>query len=189
MGSTNSVFTPEEKKIYKELTFLNSNEIENCFKAFSRIVDPEDRLSYDQIKKSKIDYQKFKKSLEFKENPFKDRIFKVFSKSRSKMTFEDYLDMMSVFSESCPSEIKVDYAFKIYAFSDSDHLEKEDLRKLITRLIGPQNQMSVEQIDEIIDKILSEADFSKDQTISLMEFSHIVSKSIDFEKTFSIRVQ
>ena len=30
------------------------------------------------------------------------------------MTFEDFLDMMSVFSDSAPLSIKIDYAFRIY---------------------------------------------------------------------------
>ncbi len=30
------------------------------------------------------------------------------------MTFEDFLDMMSVFSENAPKSVKVSYAFKIY---------------------------------------------------------------------------
>ena len=34
-------------------------------------------------------------------NPFKDRICKVFSSSKDgELTFEDFLDMMSVFSEN-----------------------------------------------------------------------------------------
>ena len=30
------------------------------------------------------------------------------------MTFEDFLDMMSVFSDNAPLSIKIDYAFRIY---------------------------------------------------------------------------
>lgn len=30
------------------------------------------------------------------------------------MTFEDFLDMMSVFSPNAPKSVKVSYAFKIY---------------------------------------------------------------------------
>jgi len=37
----------------------------------------------------------------FQVNPFKDRICKVFSSSKDgELTFEDFLDMMSVFSEN-----------------------------------------------------------------------------------------
>jgi len=40
-------------------------------------------------------------SVSFQVNPFKDRICKVFSSSKDgELTFEDFLDMMSVFSEN-----------------------------------------------------------------------------------------
>lgn len=51
-----------------------------------------------------------------KENPFRDRLFKVFKTSDS-MSFDDYLNMMSVMSESAPKSIKCRYAFRIYSKS------------------------------------------------------------------------
>ena len=50
----------------------------------------------------------------FQVNPFKDQIMKVFSSSEGGMTFEDFLDMMSVFSDNAPKPVKVEYAFRIY---------------------------------------------------------------------------
>ena len=48
-------------------------------------------------------------------NPFRDRICEVFSSSGDgNLTFEDFLDMMSVFSENAPKNVKVEYAFRIY---------------------------------------------------------------------------
>lgn len=48
-------------------------------------------------------------------NPFKDRICQVFSSNHDgNMTFEDFLDMMSVFSDNAPKSVKVEYAFRIY---------------------------------------------------------------------------
>lgn len=52
---------------------------------------------------------------ELRENPFKKRICEVFSADGSgDLTFEDFLDLMSVFSEHAPRDIKLFYAFKIY---------------------------------------------------------------------------
>lgn len=38
----------------------------------------------------------------------------VFSTYEDFMTFEDYLDMMSVLSENAPLDLKAEYAFRIY---------------------------------------------------------------------------
>lgn len=52
---------------------------------------------------------------ELEVNPFRDRICKVFSSSNDgNMTFEDFLDMMSVFSDKAPRSVKTEYAFQIF---------------------------------------------------------------------------
>lgn len=52
---------------------------------------------------------------ELKVNPFADRICKAFSSSQDgDCTFEDFLDMMSVFSEGAPKSVKAEHAFRIF---------------------------------------------------------------------------
>lgn len=55
-------------------------------------------------------------------NPFRDQICKVFSSSGEGMTFEDFLDMMSVFSDAAPKNVKVEYAFRVYGEGNHDKL-------------------------------------------------------------------
>ena len=62
----------------------------------------------------------------FQENPFKERLCKVFSEDGSgDMSFDDFLDMFSVFSEAAPRDIKTTYAFKIYGKTLLD-INRED---------------------------------------------------------------
>lgn len=52
---------------------------------------------------------------ELKVNPFGDRICRVFSSSHDgDCTFEDFLDMMSVFSDAAPKPVKAEHAFRIF---------------------------------------------------------------------------
>ena len=52
---------------------------------------------------------------ELTENPFKRRILRVFSEDGSgDLTFDDFLDMFSVFSEAAPQKLRMRYAFRIY---------------------------------------------------------------------------
>lgn len=52
---------------------------------------------------------------ELKVNPFGDQICKVFSSSSDgDCTFEDFLDMMSVFSDAAPRSVKAEHAFRIF---------------------------------------------------------------------------
>lgn len=59
---------------------------------------------------------------ELKQNPFAERICTVFSQQQEGETtktisFEDFLDMMSVFSEGATRDVKASYAFRIYGTS------------------------------------------------------------------------
>ncbi|GBP22648.1 Calcium and integrin-binding family member 3 [Eumeta japonica] len=49
-------------------------------------------------------------------NPFCDRLFRVFSsRGDGRLSFEDMLDLCSVMSDECPSEVKAVWAFRIFA--------------------------------------------------------------------------
>ncbi|CAG2178647.1 unnamed protein product, partial [Oppiella nova] len=57
-------------------------------------------MTCDESHTVSIPMDKIEKMAELKENPFKQRICKVFSHDGSgDMTFDDFLDMLSVFSE------------------------------------------------------------------------------------------
>ena len=67
---------------------------------------------------------------ELRENPFRHRICEAFSRDGlGNLTFEDFLDLLSVFSEQAPRDIKVFYAFKIYGKLKF----KESIEKLIIK--------------------------------------------------------
>ena len=72
-------------------------------------------MTSDESHTLTIPMEKIEKLPELKENPFKRRICQVFSHDSSgNMTFDDFLDMLNVFSENAPRDLKVYYAFKIY---------------------------------------------------------------------------
>lgn len=60
---------------------------------------------------------------ELRVNPFGDRICKVFSSSQDgDCTFEDFLDMMSVFSDAAPKAVKAEHAFRIFGKRERERL-------------------------------------------------------------------
>uniref|UniRef100_A0A674I0W2 Calcium and integrin binding 1 n=1 Tax=Terrapene triunguis TaxID=2587831 RepID=A0A674I0W2_9SAUR len=124
-------------------------------------------------------------------NPFQDRICWVFSTSEDgdgSMSFEDFLDMLSVFSDSATSEIKSHYAFRIFDFDDDGTLDRKDLEKLVNCLTGEgdETRLSESEMDQLIQNILEESDIDKDGTINLSEFQHVISRSPDFASSFKI---
>lgn len=64
---------------------------------------------------AKLPISKILQYPELRVNPFGDRICKVFSSSQDgDCTFEDFLDMMSVFSDAAPKAVKAEHAFRIF---------------------------------------------------------------------------
>ncbi|KAI8501355.1 Calcium and integrin-binding member 2 [Branchiostoma belcheri] len=127
----------------------------------------------------KVPFEYIEKMPELKENPFRRRICEVFSEDGSgNMTFDDFLDMFSVFSEQAPQDIKAVYAFKIYDADGDQFLSKSDLGKVLSCLT--RDELTQEEMNTVVDKILEEADLDDDSQLSYMEFEHVISRAPDF---------
>ncbi|XP_015284345.1 PREDICTED: calcium and integrin-binding protein 1, partial [Gekko japonicus] len=124
-------------------------------------------------------------------NPFRHRICRVFSTAPDGgdgLSFEDFLDVLSVFSDAATPEIKSHYAFRIFDFDDDGTLDKKDLENLVNCLTGEgeESRLSPVEMEQLIQNILEESDIDKDGTINLSEFQHIISRSPDFPSSFKI---
>jgi len=184
MGASHSVFTEAELDDYQELTFFSKKEILHVHKRF-HLLDP-DAVRAD--KNAQLPMDTILELPELKVNPFKDRICKVFSSTGDgSLKFEDFLDMMSVFSDAAPKSVKAEYAFQIYDFDDDDFISSPDLREVVNRLSGEQ-QLSDADMQQLIDNILEESDLDDDDALSFAEFEHVISKSPDFLNSFRIRL-
>ncbi|XP_038654718.1 calcium and integrin-binding family member 4-like [Scyliorhinus canicula] len=116
-----------------------------------------------------------------KVNPFKDQICKVFSWNKEGLfSFEEFLEMMSVFSENASLSIKTDYAFRIYDLNGNDYIDQEDLRNIILRLTN--EMMDEANISVLIHYILDEGDLNNDGMLSFSEFKNVIERSPDFQK-------
>ena len=102
------------------------------------------------------------------------------------MTFNDFLDMFSVFSEAAAKEIKAEYAFKIYDFDNDGELGREDLLTTAKTLSGGELEDS--EMKLIVDKVMEEVDDDMDGSVSLAEFQQIVQRAADFTTQFHIRI-
>lgn len=66
-------------------------------------------------KNAKLALNKVLKLPELAANPFGERMCQVFSSSQDgNCTFEDFLDMMSVFSPMAPADVKAEHVFRIF---------------------------------------------------------------------------
>ncbi|XP_060611429.1 calcium and integrin-binding protein 1 [Anolis sagrei] len=189
MGGSGSRRLPRDLlSEYQELTFLTAQEILLAHRRFCDLLPKEDR---DQAFATRAPKGKLLALPELRANPFRHRIVRVFSTAEDgdgSLSFEDFLDMLSAFSDAATPEVKSHYAFRIFDFDDDGTLDKKDLEQLVNCLTGEgeDSRLSPVEMEQLIQNILEESDIDKDGTINLSEFQHIISRSPDFTSSFKI---
>ncbi|XP_077991137.1 calcium and integrin-binding protein 1-like isoform X2 [Glandiceps talaboti] len=172
-----------------ELTYLSKAEILHVYDRFCEL-DPE-KLEADRETKLPMDI--IQQLPELKNNPFSDRICQVFSTDgEGAMNFEDFLDMASVFSDDAPMQVKLEYAFRIYDFNGDDVIDEADIREMVRRVTGAneesEQRLTEQEMNFLIENIFLETDLDEDRKLSFAEFSHVISKSPEFMKSFRIKL-
>ncbi|XP_012588140.1 PREDICTED: calcium and integrin-binding protein 1 [Condylura cristata] len=151
---------------------------------------PQERRGVEESLQARVPLEQVLGLPELKANPFKERICRVFSTApaRDSLSFEDFLDLLSVFSDTATPDIKSHYAFRIFDFDDDGTLNREDLSQLVNCLTGEgeDTQLSPLEMKQLVDNILEESDIDRDGTINLSEFQHVISRSPDFASSFKI---
>ncbi|XP_031443832.1 calcium and integrin-binding protein 1 isoform X1 [Phasianus colchicus] len=188
MGASSSLLPREALGEYQELTFLNKQEILLAYKRFSELLPKEQRENACSVRVPKSQILTLP---ELRANPFQHRICRVFSTSvdgDDSLSFEDFLDMLSAFSDAATSDIKSNYAFRIFDFDEDGVLDRKDLEKLVNCLTGQgeETRLSSTEMEQLIRNVLEESDIDKDGTINLSEFQHVISRSPDFVSSFKI---
>ncbi|XP_030756516.1 calcium and integrin-binding family member 2 [Sitophilus oryzae] len=189
MGNKLVTFTDQQLINYQDCTFFTRKDILRVYKKFH---DMKSDLVPTVMKKNepytfKLPVEFVEELPEFRENPFKKRIFEVFSRdSKGNLTFEDFLDMLSVFSESAPRDIKVFYAFRIYDFDNDNFVGPTDIDTALILLT--RQELTVEERRQITEKVIEESDVDGDGKLSYIEFQHCITRAPDFLSTFHIRI-
>uniref|UniRef100_A0A915CU71 EF-hand domain-containing protein n=1 Tax=Ditylenchus dipsaci TaxID=166011 RepID=A0A915CU71_9BILA len=186
--SKGGVFTSEQLDEYQDCTFFTKKDILRLYKRFHALNPTKVPLMMqgNQAATVCLLFEEVEKMPELRENPFRRRICETFSENGESLTFDDFLDMFSVFSEMAPLQLKLKYAFRIYDFDNDEQLGHDDLSRMIRCLT--RDELADEEVEFIIERIIEEADLDGDNQISYAEFEHVVSRSPDFIRTFHIRI-
>ncbi|KZS03067.1 Protein CIB2 [Daphnia magna] len=191
MGNKVATFSEQQLEDYQDTTFFSRKEILRVHRRF-RELQPElvpRTMSMEATRDLRLPKSLINTLPELKENPFRDRILKVFSSNGSgDLSFDDFLDLLSVFSEHAPRELKLHYAFRIYDMDGDGVIGPSDLKAVIGRLCQHERGLTPAEIDAVVEQILDEADVDCDGYLTAMEFSHVVARAPDFVQTFHIRI-
>lgn len=82
--------------------------------------------------------------------PFLDRLIDVFGEDKRQglLHFEEFLNLYSIFSETCPLEEKIKYAWSVYDFLGSGDIRTEEVKAVVTHILGVTQAEMSDSVDE-----------------------------------------
>ncbi|XP_029910392.1 calcium and integrin-binding family member 2 isoform X2 [Myripristis murdjan] len=141
----------------KDCTFFTRKEILRLHSRYHELAPHLVPMDYTNDPDCKVPLALIVNMPELKENPFRNRIVESFSEDGlGNLSFNDFVDMFSVLSETAPRELKAIYAFKIYDFNVDNYLCKEDLEKTLNKLT--KEELTPEEVQLVCEKTIEEAD-------------------------------
>jgi len=150
-----------------------------------RTLDPAAPEKY--TKEYRVSHRLLRDLKELIENPFRDRILKIFSSDQEGgMTFDDFLDLHSVFNNQAPEGLKIAYLFKIYDIDGDSKLNRDDLKVVLTMITD--STLEEDEKSKIIDKVFQESNWNGDDAIDFYEFEQILIRAPYFLRTLNIRI-
>ncbi|KAK3277964.1 hypothetical protein CYMTET_14068 [Cymbomonas tetramitiformis] len=111
---------------YVATTPFNAEEVQRLVLKFFEI---------DTDRTGQLSFQELLVMSELRANPFALRICQLFSSDTRKLTFHDFIEMMSVFSLRTPLEVKVIWAFAVWGM---------DINRLVPAEVAPTWQYFLE---------------------------------------------
>ena len=99
--------------------------------------------------------------------------------------FQEFVSGLSAFSSKGNKEEKLHFAFKVYDMDRDGYISNGELFIVLKMMVG--NNLKDNQLQQIVDKTIMEADKDKDGKISFDEFTEMVeSTDINMSMTLSM---
>jgi len=201
-------FSKDDLQEYEACTNLTKNEVLEIWKIFDNVNKDENAAAREldankeDARNKRLNKEEVGSVEQLANNPFTPRLVDIFSERGDEcLTFDEFLDLFSVFSSRAPKEEKIKVAFRMYDFDDNGFIDPVDLEMVIETMLKLADDDDRERLSEeericIIQKVITEGDPSvteEDQQkhgwqnvgqISCHEFERIMQRVPDFESKF-----
>ncbi|EFX01401.1 calcineurin b subunit [Grosmannia clavigera kw1407] len=142
-----------------------------------------DREEVDRIKKrfmkldkdnsGTIERDEFLSLPQIASNPLATRMIAIFDEDGGgTVDFQEFVSGLSAFSSKGNKEQKLKFAFKVYDIDRDGYISNGELFIVLKMMVG--NNLKDQQLQQIVDKTIMEADLDQDGKISFEEFTKMV---------------
>jgi serine/threonine-protein phosphatase 2B regulatory subunit len=161
MGNASSLLTQHDiEEVQEHCNYLFSQqEIVSLYERFCQL---------DRSAKGFISEDEFLSIPEFSLNPLSKRLLRMVDG----LNFKDFVALFSTFSAKASPRQKFELIFKVYDVDGKGRLTFKDLLEVLRDLTG--SFMSEQQREQVLTKVLEQAGYSRDCTLSLEDFIQII---------------
>ncbi|KAE8717161.1 Calcineurin B-like protein 8 [Hibiscus syriacus] len=172
----------EEPPILAAETHFTVNEVEALHDLFKKLSSSDDGL----IHKEEFQLAFFNNSN--KQNFFLDRLFDLFDiKRNGVIEFGEFVRSLSVFHPRAPEADKIAYLFRLYDLQQTGFIERDDLKEMVSALLSESDlSLSIDAVESIVDKTMTEADLKGDGKIDEEEWKEFVTKNPSILKNMTL---
>ncbi|KAJ1940024.1 calcineurin regulatory beta sub-unit [Linderina pennispora] len=163
MGNANSV----QLEDLVGSTNFTAEEIQRLHKRFSKL---------DRDNSGTIDKDEFFSIPQLANNPLSSRLIDIFdTDGGGDVDFKEFITGLSTFSSKGREEEKLRFMFKIYDMDRDGYISNGELFLVLKMMVG--NNLTPQQLQQIVDKTIMEADKNGDGKIDFDEFRRFVART------------
>ncbi|KAI0398206.1 calcineurin B subunit [Xylariaceae sp. FL0594] len=143
---------------------FDRDEVERLRKRFMKL---------DKDQSGTIERDEFLSLPQISSNPLATRLIAIFDEDGGgDVDFQEFVSGLSAFSSKGDKEQKLQFAFKVYDIDRDGYISNGELFIVLKMMVG--NNLKDNQLQQIVDKTIMEADLDGDGKISFIEFSRMV---------------
>jgi len=133
-------------------------------------------MKLDRDQSGSIDKEEFLQIPAIATNPLASRMIAIFDEDGGgTVDFQEFVDGLSAFSNRGDREQKLKFAFKVYDMDRDGYISNGELFLVLKMMVG--NNLKEQQLQQIVDKTIMEADTDGDGKLSFEEFKQVVANT------------
>ncbi|GFZ46637.1 Calcineurin subunit B [Saitozyma sp. JCM 24511] len=133
-------------------------------------------MKLDKDGSGSIDKDEFLQIPQIANNPLAHRMIAIFDEDGSgTVDFQEFVGGLSAFSSKGGRDEKLRFAFKVYDMDRDGFISNGELYLVLKQMVG--NNLKDQQLQQIVDKSIMEADKDGDGKLSFEEFTAMVAST------------
>ncbi|KAK3366027.1 calcineurin subunit B [Lasiosphaeria ovina] len=130
-------------------------------------------MKLDKDNSGTIERDEFLSLPQISSNPLATRMIAIFDEDGGgDVDFQEFVSGLSAFSSKGNKEQKLKFAFKVYDIDRDGYISNGELFIVLKMMVG--SNLKDQQLQQIVDKTIMEADLDRDGKISFEEFTRMV---------------